>query len=146
MRTILSAFSLAVCLNMFTPAFLSATDATGVKPGHKPLTRPGEKVNLASGYYLTYGFHNSPRLGMAIMKVEISGKNGKRDTSFTVVGDADMPSMRGSHNGGERPFSVSTKGLYLLPVRLVMPGKWEVSFTVSKNGKTAYRGAYLFDL
>jgi hypothetical protein len=54
--------------------------------------------------------------------------------------------MRGAHAGGEKDFSLSAKGFYLLPVRLVMPGDWEVSFTFIKDGKKLLRGVYLFDL
>jgi hypothetical protein len=83
---------------------------------------------------------------MAIMRVEIFSRDGKRDTSFVVKGDADMPSMRGAHSTGDKDFALSAKGVYLLPVRIVMPGDWEVRFTFLKNGKTLFRGAYLFDI
>jgi hypothetical protein len=80
------------------------------------------------------------------MRVEIFSLNGVHDTSFVVKGDADMPSMRGAHTAGDKDFSLSAKGIYLLPVRLVMPGDWEVSFTFMKEGKPVLRGVYLFDL
>ena len=57
-----------------------------------------------------------------------------------------MPSMRGAHSTGDKEFSLSTKGVYLLPVRLVMPGDWEIRFTFEKNGKALFRGVYLFDI
>jgi len=145
MRCFASAL-LALCLGVCAPAFIFAAPAPGAKLGHQPLTKSGAKISFDADHYLTFGFDKPPKLGMAIMKVEIFSSDGKRDTSFTVKGDADMPSMRGAHSAGEKAYSLSAKGIYLMPVRLVMPGDWEVSFTVSKKGKAVYRGAYLFDL
>jgi hypothetical protein len=55
--------------------------------------------------YFIYGFDKQPKLGMAIMRMEIFSRDGKRDTSFVVRGDADMPSMRGAHSSGDKDFS-----------------------------------------
>jgi hypothetical protein len=116
------------------------------KRGFQILPKSGEKIPLDSTHYFTYAFTKAPKLGTAVMRVEIFTREGARDTSFTVKGDADMPSMRGVHASGDQNFALSAKGVYLLPVRLVMPGDWEVSFTFLKDGKTLLRGAYLFDL
>jgi hypothetical protein len=123
------------------PAASSATQVV-----HQQLQKPGEKIPLTVDSYFIYGFEKQPKLGTAIMKVEIFSRDGKRDTSFVVKGDADMPSMRGAHSSGDKDFSLSAKGVYLLPIRLVMPGDWEVRFTFLKKGQTVFRGAYLFDL
>jgi YHS domain-containing protein len=111
-----------------------------------PLPKPGVKVPLGSDHYFIYGFSSPPKLGASIMKVEVFKKNGQRDTAFLISGDADMPSMRGAHSTGNKVFSVSQKGFYLLPVNLVMPGDWEIRFVFEKDGHTVLRGAYLFDL
>lgn len=124
----------------------AATPSSGAKRDARPLPKPGEKIPLGAAHYFTYGFAKQPKLGTAIMRVEIFTKGGAHDTSFVVKGDADMPSMRGAHASGDKDFSISAKGVYLLPVRLVMPGDWEVSFTFIKEGKTVLRGIYLFDL
>ena len=113
---------------------------------YQPLPKPGEKVTIDTDHYFTYGFDKQPKLGAAIMKVEIFTRDGKRDTSFVVKGNADMPSMRGAHASGDTDFSLSKKGVYLLPVQLAMPGDWEIRFTFVKAGKTVYRGSYRFDL
>lgn len=126
------------------PAFAAAMPAA--EPVYQILPKPGEKIPLSADYYFTYGFDKQPKLGMAIMRVEIFARDGRRDTSFVVKGDADMPSMRGAHSSGDKDFSLSAKGVYLLPVRLVMPGDWEVRFTFLHQGKAIFRGAYLFDL
>jgi hypothetical protein len=121
------------------PAALSARD-------FQVLKKAGEKITLDADHYFVFGFDKTPKIGVAIMKVEVFTRDGKRDTSFTVKGDADMPSMRGAHTMGDKDFSLSAKGVYLLPVRLVMPGDWEVRMTFFKAGRVVFRGAYLFDI
>lgn len=144
MRYFICTIACALCLGVSAPLF--AASAPAVKTGYQPLTKPGEKISFDADHYLTFGFDKPPKLGMAIMRVEIFSRDGKRDTSFIVKGDADMPSMRGAHSAGEKAYSLSAKGVYLMPVRLVMPGDWEITFTIIKNGKPIYRGSYLFDL
>jgi hypothetical protein len=112
----------------------------------KALPKPGDKVPLGADNYFVYGFDKTPKLGTAIMRVEIFTRNGRPDTTFVVKGDADMPSMRGAHKTGDKAFSLSEKGVYLLPVSIVMPGDWEFRFTFEKDGKAVLRGAYLFTL
>ena len=110
------------------------------------LPNPGQKIPLDSDTYFTYGFTKPPKVGMAVMRVEVFRRGGVRDTSYTVKGDLDMPSMRGAHSSGDKPFSCSKKGVYLLPVSLVMPGDWELRLTFEKTGSIGFRGAHLFEL
>ncbi len=138
----LLAFSPAVA----TPPFVDAATSPAAQVVYQPLPKPGEKVTIDADYYFIYGFDKAPKIGVAIMRVEVFTRDGKRDTSFVVKGDADMPSMRGAHSTGDKEFSLSAKGVYLLPVRLVMPGDWEIRFTFVKAGKAVFRGAYLFDI
>ena len=107
---------------------------------------PGKKVPVGSDYYMIYGFDKKPKLGTVIMKVEIFSKEGKKDTSFEAKADSDMPSMRGHHATGNRPFKLSNKGDYLLPIDIVMPGGWEINLTLLKEGKVVFRGSYQFDV
>ena len=146
MRSLACAAAFALCLGLSMPASLYAAPAPAVKAGYQSFTKSGEKIPIDADHYLTFGFDKPPKLGTTVMRVEIFSRDGKRDTSFTIKGDADMPSMRGAHSAGEKPYSLSAKGVYLMPVHLVMPGDWEVSFTIIKNRKTVYRGAYLFNL
>jgi len=146
MRMLMLAVTLALFLcEMSLPADVAATP-TAAKRGYQILPKSGDKIPLGPQHYFTYAFAKPPKLGTAIMRVEIFTREGVRDTSFVVKGDADMPSMRGAHSSGDQEFSLSAKGVYLLPVRLVMPGDWEVSFTFLKEGKPLLRGSYLFDL
>ena len=110
------------------------------------LAQPGKKVPLDADHYFIYGFSKPPKMGKAIMKVEIFTQAGKPDTSFVVKGELDMPSMRGAHSTGAKKFNLSKHGAYLLPSDIVMPGDWEFRFTFEKDGSTVFRGAYLFDV
>jgi hypothetical protein len=146
MRILMLVVTLALTICVVSPPTAIAATSSTVKRDFQLLPKPGEKIPLGAKYYFIYGFEKPPKLGTAIMRVEIFTKDGIRDKSFVVKGDADMPSMRGAHSSGDKNFSISAKGVYLLPVRVVMPGDWEVTLTFIKEGKTVLHGAYLFDL
>jgi hypothetical protein len=122
-----------------------ATDAAA-KPVFAPMPGPGKKVPIGNGYTLVYGFDKKPKLGTVIMKVEIFDAAGKKDTSLQVKADSGMPSMSGAHESGDRAFTLSKKGDYLLPINIVMPGDWEIRLTVIKDGKSIFMGRYNFDV
>jgi hypothetical protein len=103
-------------------------------------------VPIGNGYYLIYGFDKRPKLGTVIMKVEIFDVGGRKNTSHQVKADAGMPSMSGAHETGDRAFTLSKKGDYLLPINIVMPGDWEVRITVIKDGNPIFLGRYNFDV
>jgi hypothetical protein len=113
---------------------------------YKPLPKPGERIPIGPDHYFIYAFSSPPKLGTVVMRVEIFDRDGRRDKSFVVKGEVDMPSMRGAHKTGNKEFSLSAKGVYLLPVPLVMPGDWEFRFTFEKDGKTVMLGAYQFEV
>ncbi len=152
---------IVVCVMAFGPTTLAA-DGSGQPAGaddakvpavkvsddsdFQKLPKPGAKVPLDGDHYFIYGFDKRPKLGAAIMKVEVFTQAGRPDTSFVVKGDLDMPSMKGAHSTGEKEFTLSKKGAYLLPSEIVMPGDWEFKFTFEKGGKTVFRGAYQFDI
>ena len=146
MKRLVLALLLAVPLCQIALPLPVSAAASQLRQGYRLLPKPGEKIPLDAEHYFTYGFASPPKLGNAIMRVEIFNRQGARDTSFQVKGDADMPSMRGAHSSGDQDFVLSRKRVYLLPVRIVMPGDWEVSMTFLKNGKTVLRGSYLFDI
>ncbi len=137
---------LVCCLTGAVPQFVGAAPSPAVKAVYQPLAKPGTKIPLGSDHYFIYSFDKPLKIGIPIMRVEVFTRDDKRDTSFIVKGDADMPSMRGAHATGDKDFSLSAKGIYLLPIRLVMPGDWEIRLTFVKNGKVALRGIYLFDI
>ena len=43
--------------------------------------------------------------------------------------------MRGGHDTGDRTFQISKNKDYLLPLNIVMPGKWEIRAYGEKRGK-----------
>jgi hypothetical protein len=116
------------------------------KPVFLPMPDPGKKVTIGNGYYLIYGFDKRPKLGTVIMKLEVFTGDGKKDTALEIKGDAGMPSMSGAHETGDRAFTLSKKGDYLLPISIVMPGNWEIRLTVVKEGKVIFRGRHNFDV
>lgn len=124
----------------------SAASQTEQAAIHPSMPAPGKKVPIGTDHYLIYGFDKKPKLGTVIIKVEIFTKEGKKDTSFQVKADAGMPSMKGAHETGDRPFKLSKKGDYLLPIDIVMPGDWEIRLTLLKEGKVIFRGSYQFDV
>lgn len=142
LAAVLLVFGLAVAL----PVSADAATPSGARQGYTVFAKPGHKIKLDADRYFIYGFAKPPKIGTATMKVEIFTRDGKRDTSYVITGDADMPSMRGAHSMGDKNFYLSKKSVYLLPVPLVMLGDWEISFTFIRNDKTVLRGVYLFDL
>lgn len=148
MLRMLCTFSLGVAIPgaIFAAPVAPVALAAPAKVVYQPMPKAGRKITLATGHYFTFGFEKQPKLGNAIMRVELFTPAGQRDRSFVLKGDADMPSMRGVHSAGNRTFAISAKGVYLMPVELVMPGDWEFRLIIEKDGKTLFRGAYLFDI
>jgi hypothetical protein len=147
-------FFMVISLFWFTPCaqsqqeHKSKTDSATSKaePAYPSMPGPGKKVPVGSGHYVIYGFDKKPKLGTIIMKVEVFTKEGKKDISLEVKADAGMPSMKGAHETGDRPFKLSKRGDYLLPIDIVMPGDWEIRLTLLKDGKVVFRGSYQFDV
>jgi hypothetical protein len=123
-----------------------AASGTEHTPSFPPMVGPGKKVTVGKDYYLIYGFDKKPKLGTVIIKVEIFTKEGKKDTSIEAKADAGMPSMKGAHETGDRSFTLSKKGDYLLPINIVMPGDWEIRLSLLKEGKVIFRGSYQFNV
>jgi hypothetical protein len=147
MKSLLVVFaSMTIVFGAWAAPPNASPSASSEAVAFQALPKAGEKVVLDGNTYFVFSFTQPPKLGTAIMRVEVFHRDGQRDTTYIVKGDVDMPSMRGAHTMGDKPFALSAKGQYLLPVPLVMPGDWEFRFTFEKSGKTVFRGAYLFDL
>jgi hypothetical protein len=101
----------------------------------------GKKVWIGQDFYFTYNFDKKPKMGPAVLKVQLFAKGGKRETGWEVVGKSGMPSMSGAHDA-ELAFKLNKKGDYLLPVNFVMPGEWEVRLSFKKGGKILYLGTF----
>jgi hypothetical protein len=126
------------------PKAASARDAG--PPVYPLMPEPGQKVTIGAGRYMIYGFDRQPKMGTVIVKVQIYKDDGNKDTTLSVTADSGMPSMRGAHESGDRPFQLSKKGDYLLPINIVMPGDWEIRLTIMKDGKVIFRGRDDFDV
>ncbi len=107
---------------------------------------PGKKISIGNDAYLLYSFAEKPKMGTVILKVQVFNKAGEKETSLQIMGDSGMPSMRGAHDTGDRPFQISKNKDYLLPISIVMPGEWEIRVTVTKAGKVIFRGSHRFDV
>ncbi len=115
-------------------------------PEFKDLPKAGKKCWIGEVYYFIYEFDRTPKMGTAILKIQLFDKDGKQVTDLDIAGRSDMPSMRGAHDSGEVAFKLNRKGDYLLPVNIVMPGGWEVQLTFSRTNIVIFRGRLLFDV
>jgi len=115
-------------------------------PEFKDLPKAGKKCWIGEVYYFIYEFDRTPKMGTAILKIQLFDKDGKQVTDLDIKGRSDMPSMRGAHDSGEVAFKLNKKGDYLLPVNIVMPGDWEVQLTFSRTNIVIFRGRFLFDV
>jgi hypothetical protein len=123
---------------------LSPSGPRAEEPEFKDLPKAGKKCWIGEVYYFVYGFDKTPKMGMAILKVQLFDKDGKQVTDLDIVGQSDMPSMKGAHDSGEVAFKLNKKGDYLLPVNVVMPGDWEVLLTFSRTKIVLFRGRVIF--
>src|SRR4051812_45415476 len=77
---------------------------------YPPIPKPGKKIPIGEGYSFVYGFDKKPKIGTSVLKIEVRDPSGKKDTSLEILGEVDMPSMRGAHSSGRQPFKLSKKG------------------------------------
>lgn len=105
----------------------------------------GESIPLPDGGRFSWKFSEKPKLGVAIVNLQAYGPGGEPDTSYGLVGEYGMPTMR-YHDSGPKPFILSKKGHYLLPVEFTMPGEWEIVIRVSRDGKEIYEGRKLLTI
>lgn len=106
----------------------------------------GKKCWIDARTYFVYKFVEQPKLGTAILKIQVFDKSGQRLTELGIEADYGMPSMPGAHDSGDVSFKLNKKGDYLLPVNIVMPGEWEMKLTFFKNKEAVYRGRFKFSV
>ncbi len=116
------------------------------EPVYSTLPGYGKKCWIGEDYYFVYKFDKTPKMGTAILKIQLFDKKGKRSTNFNIIGNYGMPSMGSAHDSGEQSFKLNKKGDYLLPVDIAMPGEWEVKLTFTKEKKTVYLGKFKFNV
>ena len=153
----MAAFGLIVLLAAATAAAQpagSCCNSPGLSPcgpkaqesEFKDLPKAGKKCWIGEVYYFLYEFDKTPKMGTAILKIRLFDKDGKQVTDLEIIGQSDMPSMKGAHDSGEVAFKLNKKGDYLLPVNVVMPGDWEVLLTFSRTKIVLFRGRLTFSV
>jgi hypothetical protein len=125
---------------------LSPSGPKAQEPEFKDLPKAGKKCWIGEVYYFIYEFDKTPKMGMAILKLQLFDKDGKQVTDLDITGQSGMPSMKGAHDSGEVAFKLNKKGDYLLPVNVVMPGDWEVLLTFSRTKIVLFRGRLTFSV
>lgn len=116
------------------------------QPVFKELPGQKKKCWVDENTYFLYEFTEKPRMGTAILRIQVMDKKGEKLSSFKILGRYDMLSMAGAHDSGEQQFKLNKKNDYLLPVNLVMPGEWEVKLTFLKDDLPVFRGRFKFDV
>lgn len=109
------------------------------------LGQPGTKTVIGKDMTLTYSFNVRPAMGMVILKIKVTGKDGKPVDGLVLTGISDMPEMRDS-NSGKVTFLKNKKKDFLLPVDITMPGKWQVTVLVEKQKKLLLTGMINFNV
>jgi len=116
------------------------------EPEFADLAGPGKKNKIDETTSFTWEFVQKPKLGPAILKIQLFDRDGTRRTDLAIIGRSDMPSMRGAHDSGDAAFKLNKKGDYLLPVNIVMPGDWEVLLTFKNGDAVVFRGRIAFNV
>jgi nitrogen fixation protein FixH len=125
---------------------LAVGAAQAEEPEFAALAGPGKKNKIDETAYFTWEFVQKPKMGPAILRLQLFGRDGNRRTDLAISGRTDMPSMKGAHDSGEVPFKLNKKGDYLLPVDIVMPGDWEIRLTFKSGDAVVFRGRIVFDV
>jgi len=115
-------------------------------PEYAELPGFGKKCRIDDEFSFTYEFTEKPKMGTAILRIRVFGRDESQVTPFAVLGRYDMLSMAGAHDSGEQEFKLNKKGDYLLPVNIAMPGDWEVKLIFKRGDSVVFRGAFRFDV
>ncbi len=122
------------------------SDAMSLPTVHENVIHAGKKYHLGDEYSYSYEFSTRPKLGMIVVKLELLGKNKKRSSDFQIVGDTYMPAMKEAHGSGDVSFKLNKEGYYLLPVNVVMRGKWVIDLKFSQEGKEVHKAKIWFEV
>lgn len=106
----------------------------------------GKTCRIGEDYAFVYDFDKTPKMGTSILRIKLFDGKGRKATDLEIIGQSDMPSMRGGHASGDVPFKLNKKGVYLLPVNIVMPGEWEIRLIFRKDNTVIHRARFLFDV
>jgi hypothetical protein len=113
--------------------------------GIQDLGKPGTKTAIGKGLTLTYSFNVHPAMGMVILKVRVTDKDGNPEDGISLTGISDMPEMQDS-NSGKVKFVQNKKKDFLFPINVTMPGKWQVTVVAEKKKKAFFTGIINFNV
>ncbi|MDD4310542.1 MAG: FixH family protein [Candidatus Cloacimonetes bacterium] len=97
---------------------------------------------IDSNYYLIYNWDKKPKIGNHILLVDVYNKNKQVVRDIQVTANAYMPSMKGSHDTGDKKMQLNKKQKYAIPVNFMMLGDWEIELKFSK-GSTSLGKAFV---
>ncbi len=117
-----------------TTTTMTANKGTNSSAG-KVISAPKRNHKIDNNYYITYEWNKSPKIGNYILLVNVFDNNKKRVTDLDLTADAYMPSMKGSHDTGDKPLRLNKKSQYAIPVHFMMLGDWEIELKLSKGEK-----------
>jgi len=106
----------------------------------------GKTCKIGDDYTFVYDFDKTPKMGTSILRIKLFDGKGRKATDLEIIGQSDMPSMRGGHASGDVPFKLNKKGVYLLPVNIVMPGEWEIRLIFLKDKSVIQRARLIFNV
>lgn len=101
---------------------------------------------LDSNYYLTYTWNKNPKIGNHILLVSVYNKNKKVVKDIQVTANAYMPSMKGSHDTGDKNMLLNRKQQYAIPVNFMMLGDWEIELKFSKGSSNLGKAFIRLDI
>lgn len=145
-KIIIAIISIVIALPLFSQhcgsCENSAKHASIQKQESKSIVlKEGKKQDIGNDYYLMYSWQKKPKIGMAVLYVDVfRKKDNKRSDDFSVTANAYMPSMKGSHDTGDRPMKISKNKRHVIDVNFMMLGDWEIEVKVAKNSKTLFSG------
>jgi hypothetical protein len=103
--------------------------------------KSGRKIKINDDYHFSYVFSTKPKMGQdTVVKIALF-KGKEKVTDLDFFGSYDMPAMKGHHASGVKPFAKNKNNEYLLPLNLVMPGKWVVDLQVEAKGQKLFSGS-----
>jgi len=113
------------CVGCGTGGHSSNSRDSGAASGSQPTA-------TGNDYVLKYEWPEKPKVGTYTLKVTLADRSGAPVEGAEVVVDYDMPSMRGNHATTES-MKRNASGDYLLPIKFVMPGDWEIVISAVKG-------------
>jgi len=123
------------------PTGQSATVSEKTEAPLMVIASPKKAQWISKEYYVEYDWNKKPKIGSHILSVKVFDKSKKQVTDLDITADAYMPSMKGSHDTGDKALKQNKKGDYMIPVNFMMLGDWEILLKFSKANKLLSKAA-----